>query len=141
MHRPAHRYEAPNRIDLVKASIARLETGWNHKNGYLWASAFTDPCQYIDAFGQFHHNWTHEQNAVLHNKAWATAFLESYARFLVSSLEFIDDKHCMVILHCTVSNRVDDQDKTTETHIMALLSHFGQEWLIRYFQNTPVRLR
>jgi|GEM_PF-4918643 len=136
MHRNTHRYHAADKVEQVKACIARLETSWNHHNPYLWASAFTEPCHYIDGAGNYHRDWTNAQNARQHEQVWATAFLNSRAQFLVESLEFIDDQNCMVILHCTIVHTVAHQERSMETFISTLLQHQGQEWLILYFQNT-----
>lgn len=141
MHRPPHRYEGPNRIELVKATIARLENGWNHRNAYLWASAFTNPCQYIDAAGHYHRNWTAEQNARLHEQVWSTAYANSHARFLLESIEFMDDHHCIVILLCTITYEAEGKEHALQTYVTATLVHLGQDWSIWYFQNTPVRPR
>lgn len=136
MHRPPQRFHAPDRVELVKLCIGRLETAWNHKNAILWASAFTEPCQYIDAFGMFHRNWTRVENAALHERSWSTAFLKSHAHFNVESLEFIGDKACISVLSGVVHQTLDEEERIIETHISALLVHDGQDWLIRNFQNT-----
>ncbi len=139
MHRTPHRYDTPDKVELVKATIARLETSWNHKNTYLWASAFTEPCQYIDAFGNYHRNWTHERNAKLHGQVWNSAYARSHARFLIESIDFISDHNCVVIIHCTIQYIHQEEERLLDTFITVVLEHVDQEWLIRNFQNTPVR--
>jgi len=139
MHRPPHRYHAPDRVELVKLCIGRLETAWNHKNAVLWASAFTEPCQYIDAFGTFHPNWTRAENAALHERSWSTAFQKSHAQFAVVSIEFTGDHTCISVLRGMVHQVLAEEERVVETHITAVLIHDGQEWLIRNFQNTIQR--
>jgi uncharacterized protein (TIGR02246 family) len=139
MHRTPHRYHAPDKVEMVKLSVGRLEQAWNSKNTYLWASAFTEPCQYIDALGTFHRDWSHNANAQLHEKVWHGPYQRSHARFLIESLEFVGDHACMVILHAEIHYHTDEKEGVLETYITLMAEQHGQEWLIRYFQNTPIR--
>jgi hypothetical protein len=46
---------------------------------------------------------------------------------------------CMVILHAEIQYQTDEKEGVLETYITLMAEQHGQEWLIRYFQNTPIR--
>jgi hypothetical protein len=123
----------------VKESIGRLETSWNHKNGYLWVSAFTDSCDYIDIFGHYHKDWSRASNQHLHERVWATAYAKSHMSLKFLSLDFPSEKICVVVLACHLEYEVNGLLKNNETVITCILEHIGVEWLIRNFQNTAFR--
>ncbi len=126
-------------IGNVKDSIGRLEIAWNHKNGYLWSSAFTDSCDYVDIFGHYHKDWTRQANQHLHERVWASAYSKSHMTLRIQSLDFPSDKLAVVVLDCHLEYEVKGEPRTNNTVITCILLHVGVEWLIRNFQNTAFR--
>lgn len=130
---------SPDKIEQVKECIARLETGWNHKNAYLWASAFTEPCEYIDGFGHYHRRWTHDQNAALHEKGWNTVYMNSHAKFSLEGIEFYNEHLAVLIINCEINYELRGEEKQASYRITSIMEKQGPEWFIRHYQNTPVR--
>jgi uncharacterized protein (TIGR02246 family) len=126
-------------VEQVKETILRLETAWNHKNAYLWASAFTESCDYIDVFGHFHHEWSHDGNAQLHDRVWKTVYAKSHMQFRVVKIDFPYDHLCILVLGCHLEYEFNSMQKVSNTVITAILTKQGPEWKIRNFQNTSVR--
>jgi uncharacterized protein (TIGR02246 family) len=129
----------PDPVETIKMCIARLETAWNHKNPVLWASAFSNPCEYIDAIGIHHPSWTSEKNARLHDSMWKTIYLQSSIRFSLQHIELLSDHLAMVIMKAEVHYKKGDAELTNTNTISSLLQRHGAEWHIKYFQNTPYK--
>lgn len=126
-------------VDQVKETIARLETGWNHKNAYLWASAFAETCDYIDVFGHFHKDWTREKNAALHLRVWETVYAKSHMSLTLDKVDFPGDHLCVIVIKCHLAYEINGEAKTNNTVITCVLVRQGIEWFIRNFQNTAFR--
>jgi uncharacterized protein (TIGR02246 family) len=133
------RYPHSDPVEHIKICIARLEQAWNSKNAYLWASAFSDPCEYIDAIGIHHKQWPAEKNARLHDSTWKTIYEKSHARFFLENIELLNDHYAMVIMKAEVHYQYKGEEKHNMNSISALLQKQGAEWVIRYFQNTPYK--
>jgi uncharacterized protein (TIGR02246 family) len=126
-------------VEQIKETIQRLETGWNHKNAYLWSSGFAETCDYIDVFGHFHKNWTREANADLHLKVWKSVYAKSHMRLLLEKIDFPTDHICIVIVKCELNYEINEESRTNQTVITCVLMRHGLEWFIRNFQNTAFR--
>ena len=126
-------------VESVKETIARLETAWNHRNGYLWSSAFTEPCDYIDVFGHFHQDWSREANAYLHTRVWAGVYAKSHMGLKIRKINFPSDHLCICVLDCHLEYEINALHKTNDTIISCTLAKHGPEWQIRHFQNTAFR--
>ncbi|MCC6601316.1 MAG: hypothetical protein IT223_11680 [Crocinitomicaceae bacterium] len=130
---------SPDKIEQVKECISRLETGWNHKNTFLWVSAFTDPCEYVDGFGRYHSRFTHEQNARLNERAWNSVYANSRALLSFDSIEFYHEHLAVLIVRCMIDYEIQSTMKEGNFRITAIIEKHGQEWFIRHYHNTPVR--
>jgi uncharacterized protein (TIGR02246 family) len=129
----------PDPVEQIKTCLARLELAWNHHNPILWASAFTNPCEYIDAIGIHHPSWSGERNARLHDSMWKTIYNQSSIRFSMQHIELLTDHLAMVIMKAEVHYRSGEEERTNTNTISALLQRQGAEWGIKYFQNTPYK--
>lgn len=128
-----------DRVNKVKETIAKLELAWNDRNAYLWSSAFTEKCDYINGNGHFFEDWSREKNAVSHSNVWHSQYKESHARFEIEKIDFPTDFLCVAIIKSYFRVSLSSDSKEIEYIITAILEKHSLEWQIRNFQNTAVK--
>ena len=126
------------RVEKVKEAIARLQLAWNDKNAYLWASAFTDSCDYINGSGHAFFSWSQEKNALHHERNWNSSYRNSHTTFELEKLDFPTDHLCIAIIKSKFTLHTPEGAVEHLYLITAVLEKQGIEWLIRNFQNTAV---
>jgi uncharacterized protein (TIGR02246 family) len=127
------------RVEKVKEAIAKLELAWNDRNAYLWSSAFTEKCDYINGNGHFFEAWSREKNAVSHSNGWHSVYSDSHARFEIEKIDFPTDFISIAIVRSYFRVSNSPESKETEYIITVILEKHGLDWLIRNFQNTAVK--
>jgi uncharacterized protein (TIGR02246 family) len=137
--RPSIVIASKDHVEHARETVHRLQVAWNNKNAYLWSTAFLDPCDYIDVFGHFHKNWSRDANASLHQKVWAGVYAISHMTLSIEKIDFLSDRHCVMVLGCHLQYQINGNDKTNDTIITIMMVRAGMEWLIRNFQNTAFR--
>ncbi|MGB3544864.1 SgcJ/EcaC family oxidoreductase [Rubrivirga sp.] len=124
----------------VRATIDRVVRGWNTKDADLFASAFTEPHDYVAVGGRLSLDQTAAQNVAVHERIWSTIYAEgSTIAFDVVSVDRVAPGVALAV----VSNRDDyvrgGERQVSESVITAVLVRTDEGWRIRQFNNNAVR--
>lgn len=123
----------------IEAVIQRLPDGWNRRDAQLFASAFTEPHDYVAVGGFLAPDLTRHGNAQAHEKLWQTRFAEgSIIRFDIVTIDQPLPGLALAIakIHNDYIESGDPRSHDTVLTMVLLKSHEG--WRIRQFNNNLV---
>jgi uncharacterized protein (TIGR02246 family) len=124
----------------IEAVIQLLPEGWNKRNAELFASAFTDPHDYVAAGGRLMQAQTRAANAQAHEWLWQTRFAEgSTIHFESLSIDFPLPNLALALVKHHNDFIVEGQPLRLESIITLVLLKIDQGWCIRQFNNNLVQ--
>ena len=130
----------PDEQAEIEAVIQLLPTAWNTRDAQLFASAFTDPHDYIAVGGRLMLGLTREANMQAHTRLWQTLYAEgSTIRFEILSI----DRPVPGVALAIVKNHNDfvasGQARSLQSILSLVLLQAEQGWRIRQFNNSLVQ--
>jgi uncharacterized protein (TIGR02246 family) len=117
---------------ITSAIADTLQRGWNTANGELFASVFTDDCDFVDIRGDHHR--TRVANARGHGAILKTIYKDTQMKYEVLSAR---ETKGVIIAHLHGDMTGNSPLPPNNGSIMTLtIVKEGEQWLIAAFQNT-----
>ena len=124
----------------IEAVIQRLPEGWNKRDPQLFASAFTDPHDYVAAGGRLMQAQTRAANAQAHAWLWQTRFAEgSTIHFETLSIDLPLPNLALALVKHHNDVIVAGQPGRLDSIISLVLLETEHGWRIRQFNNNLVQ--
>jgi uncharacterized protein (TIGR02246 family) len=124
----------------VEAVIQRLLEGWNKRDAQLFASAFTDPHDYVAAGGHLMQAQTREANAQVHTRLWQTRYAEgSTVQFETLGIDLPLPDLALALVRHHNDFILEGQARTLEGIISLVLLKTDLGWRIRQYNNNLIQ--
>jgi len=121
----------------IRAVVERLVSGWNQRDADHFATAFTDPHDYVVINGSQMLGLSRAENAATHTQVWQTAFRDgSEIAMEVSQVRFLTPE--IAVAHATSENHYSADGTAREVDgslTLVLTKDPVDGWRITAFHN------
>ena len=118
----------------IRDNVKQMETGWNTKNGALFARPFAEDADYVVINGRFLKG--RDEIAKTHQQIFDTIFKDTKIALKITQVRFI--RPDVAVVHAS-GHRDGPTKELIQNATMTLIMTKGQPgWTIAAFQNTAV---
>lgn len=121
----------------IRDNVKQLETGWNTKDGALFAKPFAEDADYVVINGSYIKG--REVITVQHQRIFDTIYKNTTLSLTVKQVRFL--RPDVAVVHASGHRDSPTKELVQDAIMTFVMTKERQGWTISAFQNTPVATR
>ncbi|MCB0456640.1 MAG: SgcJ/EcaC family oxidoreductase [Flavobacteriaceae bacterium] len=124
----------------ITNTIQLLQKGWNAGNGETFASAFSEPHDFIVWNGYYMKNNTVESNAKSHNFIYQKFYKDTQLFYTIDKIKFLSDNIALAHVFGAVVSNTEQRPTDPQVLISMVLQKNNGNWRIVSFHNLDLEV-